>query len=377
MNRLKLAARLTLALGLWLSISIEAHTQDLQDKLDALLDSVYQDHQDALGILIHVESPDYDLSWTRAVGFADSSRTIPLDINQPVLIASNTKTYVSAAILRLVEQRSISLSDPIKGLLGQDTRMLLEGDGYDLSRITIRHLLSHTSGIHDYVDDDYFGFVIENPQYEWTREEQMERAMVIGEPLAESGVAFSYSDINYLLLTEIIETQTQQDFFKAMRSLLNYDSLDLKHTWFKDLEPTPTDLPDFVHQYAQDYRWDSYEINHSWDLYGGGGIASTAKDAALFYQYLFEGKVIEDNGVLKEMYTYVLPEKESKYCLGLYKLNFGYELYYHGDWWGTGVNYSPDTNTSIAVFTLVKDKRGDINPFLGKTIHDIILDIRE
>lgn len=348
------------------------HAQSLESRLDALLDSVYQANQDALGILIHVASPEKELSWTRAVGFSDSSRNISLEKNQPVLIASNTKSYVSAAVLRLVEEGLIKIDGPIRDLLKPNTRILLKQDGYKLKKITVRHLLSHSSGIHDYVDDDYFDWVIQRPQYSWSRDEQIKRAVEIGEPLAKPGASFSYADVNYLLLTEIIENQTQEDFYTAMRRLLKYDELDLKHSWFKDLEPSPKDLPPFAHQYANAYTWDSYQLNHSWDLYGGGGMASTVKDAALFYQYLFEGRIIQNKDILKEMYSYVLPPQESKYCLGLFHFDFGYHLYYHGGWWGTGVNYSPQTHTSIAVFTLVREKRDVINPFLGKVIHDVI-----
>ncbi|MEL6535498.1 MAG: serine hydrolase domain-containing protein [Bacteroidota bacterium] len=352
--------------------SVGANAQSLENKLDVLLDSVYAANRDALGILIHVESPNHDLSWTRAVGFSDSAQTMLLDARQPVLIASNTKTYVAAVILRLVEEGLLNLDGAIYDLLSPETRAFLEQDQYNLTAITIRHLLSHTSGIHDYVDDAYFNWVIENPQYAWTKEEQMQRAMEIGEPLSEPGESFSYGDINYLLLTEIIENITQTDFYTAIRTLLKYEELGLNHTWFKDLEPTPDDLPPFAHQYAKDYQWDSYLINPAWDMYGGGGIASTVKDAALFFQYLFEGEIILNDRVLQEMYGYVLPEAESKYCLGLYRFDFGFPMYYHGGWWGTGVNYSPETNTSIAVFTLVKEKRNDVNPFLGKQIHEII-----
>jgi len=40
-------------------------------------------------------------------------------------------------------------------------------------------------------------------------------------------------------------------------------------------------------------KWDSYDINPSWDFYGGGEIAATAKESALFFQYLFDGKIIQ------------------------------------------------------------------------------------
>ncbi|MEM6718212.1 MAG: serine hydrolase domain-containing protein [Bacteroidota bacterium] len=357
---------------LLLLITTCVHTQSLQNRLEVLVDSVYNTNTDALGILIHVESPDHKLSWTKAAGFSEKSRKQSLHPMQPVLLASNTKTYVAATILRLVEDTILQLDAPIQKLLNTSTRMLLEKDGYDLTKITIRHLLSHTSGIHDYVNDDYFNLVIERPQYDWTKQEQIQRAIDIGKPLATPGTEFHYGDINYLLLTEIIETQTKKDFFTAMHELLNYEKLGLKHTWFKELQPTPKDLPPFAHQYAKNHQWDSYKLNDSWDKYGGGGMASTVKDAALFYQYVFNSKIIKDKNVLKEMYTYVLPEKKSKYCLGIYHFDFGYHLYYHGGWWGTSVNYSPDTNTSIAVFTLVKEKRDIVNPFLGKKIHEII-----
>lgn len=364
--------KLTVVVILWMLVSSFVNAQSLEKKLESLIDSVYQSNKDALGILIHIESPDNHLSMTKAVGFSDKSRTQALQTNQPVLIASNTKSYVSAAILRLVEDGLIRLDDSIKNYLKPETNVLFEKDGYDFNKITVRHLLSHTSGIHDYVDQAYFDFVIKNPQYEWTKKEQIKRSIEIGAPLFAPGTSFQYGDINYLLLTEIIEKRTDEDFYIALRRLLKYDDIGLKHTWFKDLESTPSDLPSFAHQYANNYTWDSHEINHSWDLYGGGGIASTVKDAALFYQHLFEGNIIKNSNVLKEMYRYVLQEEESKYCLGLYHFDFGYHLYYHGGWWGTGVNYSPDTNTSIAVFTLVREKRNVVNPFLGKKIHDII-----
>ena len=152
-----------------------ANAQSLENSLELLFDSVYKANKDALGILIHVESPSHSLSWSKALGYSDSSRTTILDVNQPVLIASNTKTYVSAATLRLAEDSLIGIDDPIADLLSNKTHKLLEQDGYKLNEITIRHLLSHTSGIHDHVDQDYFDLVIKRPQYQWTKEEQILR----------------------------------------------------------------------------------------------------------------------------------------------------------------------------------------------------------
>ncbi|UTW62342.1 beta-lactamase family protein [bacterium SCSIO 12741] len=347
--------------------------QSWEMRFEALLDSVYQANEDALGILIHVESRDQHISWTSARGFSDSSRTSQLTSNQPVLLASNTKTYVSSATLKLVELNKFTLDQSIKGLLTDGTQSLLQEGGYSIEQITVRQLLSHTSGINDYVDKNYFELVINRPQYHWKKNEQIQRALSKG-PISDPGQEFHYGDINYLLLTEIIEQQTQKPFYTAIRELLNYQQYGLNSTWFINLEEKPEHLAPMAHQYAQNFHLDSYAINPSWDLYGGGGMAATVKDAAVFYNHLFEGKMIQDEELLKEMYTYVLPAEKSKYCLGIYHFDFGYHLYYHGGWWGTDVNYCPETKTSVAVFTLVKEKQHTINPFLGKTIQGWIFD---
>jgi len=336
------------------------YSQDLSITFQAQLDSLYRINQDAVGVLMHIESPDTKMSWSSAVGFNSKERSEVLNSDQPVLIASNTKPYVAAAILRLIELDKFELNSPIKKLIKRKSCKRLKKDGYDLDRITVKHLLSHTSGIADYVDDAYFQFVNDHPQHQWEKAAQIQRTVDIGETLFAPGKDFQYGDINYLLLTDIIEKQTKKPFYTAMRTLLKFDELGLTHTWFKDLDPYPKQTKALAHQYAEKYNWDSYDLNPSWDLYGGGGIATTVKEAALFMQCLFTGKIITDTALLKEMTTYVLPKEKSNYCLGINHFTFPtFSAYYHGGWWGTDVAYTPESNSSIAVFTLQKAKRGE------------------
>ena len=209
-------------------------------------------------------------------------------------------------------------------------------------------------------------------KYKWTKEEQIKRAMEIGSP-QKVGEKFSYGDINYLLLAEIIEQKTHQPFYTAMRDLLKYRELGLTQTWFIDLEKYPQQTLPLVHQYADKYNWDSYDLNPSWDLYGGGGIASTAKESALFFQYLFDGKIIQNKQILDSMSTYVLPSDQSKYCLGIFHFDLGFNAYYHGGWWGTDVIYSPESDATITVFTLQKGFQHIINPFIGKEFQKLLI----
>ena len=335
------------------------NAQNLASKFQAILDSTYNANKDVVGILMHIESSGDNISWSGAAGFSDKTTHEKLHKNQPVLVASNTKTYIAASILKLVENKQLQLDNSIHRIISEKTRYALQQAGYLTEEITVRHLLSHTSGITDYVSESYFSFIDEHKQYKWTREEQIELSMKIASPTSP-GESFAYGDINYLLLSEILENKKQKAFYLAVSDLLDFDKNGLHNTWFINLEEKPSHSLALAHQYAAKYNWDSYDVNPSWDLYGGGGLAATTKDIALFFELLFEGEIIKDKALLAEIYTYVLPRELTRnYCLGLYHIPsfFGKKVYYHGGWWGTDVIYLPDYHTSITVFSLSKEKR--------------------
>lgn len=354
-----------------LLISNICSAQEIELKFQTILDSTYQANKEAVGIMIHVESPNKSISWTSAVGFSKKDTTEKLNKKQPLLIASNTKTYVSASILKLVENGELELNQPIKKLINKITKKLLKKSGYNPNKITIKQLLSHTSGITDYVNDAYFSFVNQNPDHKWTREEQIKLAMKMANPI-ESGEKYAYADINYLLLTEIIERKTGKPFYTAIRNLLEFKKHNLNNTWFVDLEDKPKNTLSLAHQYSSKFNSNSSNLDPSWDLYGGGGLASNTKDLAIFFQLLFEGEIIKDKIILKNIHTYVLPKEESNYCLGLRNISFfGETAYYHGGFWGTDVMYLPKYNTTISAFTLKREKR-ELNAQISNQIIKIL-----
>lgn len=345
--------------------------QTLEVKFQKSIDSIYQADPGLIGIMTHVESPDQNISWSGAVGYSDKNIQKRLEPDETALIASCTKTYVSATILRLVEEKKIEINQSIKELLTDKTRKLFESDGYNLDAINIAHLLSHTSGLEDYVSQDYTGFVITNPKHRWTRDEQLEFAVKIGSPLGDPGKVYKYADTNYLLLSEIIEKLTGKSFYTAMRKLLRYESLKFNNTWFPTLEEKPNGTKPMVHQYWGEYC--SYDFDISTDLYGGGGIACTTKDLASFSYNLFNAKIIKDTSVLNQIFTKIQTEDsiQSNYCLGLMSDEYGgLKAYGHGGFWGTYVYYFPDLNTSVSVYILEKDKR-----VLSRDIMDKIIGI--
>ena len=102
----------------------------------------------------------------------------PLTVDTPVRVASNTKTFVAATLLRLWEQGRVDLDAPIGPLLTPALDEIVRADGYDTGRITLRQVMSHSAGFYDHGGDPrYIEAVIANPTHRWTREEQVRLSM--------------------------------------------------------------------------------------------------------------------------------------------------------------------------------------------------------
>lgn len=341
-----------------LVISQLSFSQSIEERLKSSLDSIYQAHPSSIGLMVHVESGSKNISWSGAIGRGDKTNKKAIEVDQPALIASSIKTYVSASILRLVEDGKVSIDTPIKKLLSKKSACRFKRDGYDLNAIKVKHLLSHTSGVYDYANEEYINFQKENKDHRWTRDEQLKRTVKTGNPVGTAGEKFNYSDANYLLLTEIIEGITKKPFYEAMRELLKYEELGIDQTWFPTLEDKPENTKQLVNQYWTSWEMSSSEIDISWDLYGGGGIACPTKDIALFSYSLFNNKIVKSDSVLNLIYTKIPASDSVGYYLGLSKDEyFGMPAYGHGGFWGTVVLYFPDLDTSIAVYVLERDER--------------------
>ena len=100
-------------------------------------------------IAVFVAGRDPQASYGAATGAADLDAQRPLTVDTPLRIASNTKTFVAATVLRLWEQGRIDLDAPIAPLLTTALDRLLRDDGYRTDRITVRHLLSHSAGLYE------------------------------------------------------------------------------------------------------------------------------------------------------------------------------------------------------------------------------------
>ncbi len=267
-------------------------TRRVERRLTSLVDSLVRANPSVPGISLAVIAPRMCLQWSGAAGVSDRTTGAKLLPGNTHRIASNTKTYVAAAVLRLVEDGKLSLDDKLSARVAPTHVASLKRDGYAVDAITIRHLLTHNAGIYDYAMDERFVKVATtNPRHRWTRSEQLDSAMVWGAAYNKPGEGYHYTDTGYILLGEIIERTTGQGLAESLRSLLNYGALGLNDTWLETLEPTPPNAGTRAGQYMGDL--DMGTVDASIDLYGGGGLVATPSDMARFTRALFTGGVFK------------------------------------------------------------------------------------
>lgn len=322
--------------------------------LQALLDTFIADHPDVPGVLAHVEASD----WQRTVasGVSDAAAAEPLAPDATFRLASVTKSYVAAAILRLHEAGELSLDAPIGDHLGAELRELL--GARRCRRIVLRHLLNHTSGLCDFVTDtDYLDTIANAPERQWSRTDQVRLAMQGCADVGEPGAQVHYSDTGYVLLGAILESATGSDFAQSLRTVLRFDQLGLRSTYIEQLEPAPANARPRVHQY--DSGRDTYGANPSFDLWGGGGLVATTTDVARFYRALFEGHFFERSDTLELMLQPAGIETGAALGMGIGGRNIGGQtMYGHGGHWGNYGGYVPARRLALAVAVLERNALG-------------------
>lgn len=313
--------------------------QDFQ----AVLDS--QVSQEMPGILFSISSAD--LNWSGAAGVIDTESKEALTPENTFRIASVTKTYVAASILRLMEEGRLDLSDPISKHISAEHRDILAQD-YPVDQITLRQTLRHSAGFFDHTNaPEFFDRILNTPSHEWTRTEQLKLCVEKGEPIGPPGEQFSYSDTGYLILGEIIEKYTGKDLDGGIKELLELEKLGMERTDFERKDPKTDSLR--IHQYFQGI--DTFGFSPTVDYYGGGGLLSTTSELVQFFKVLFAGQIFKNPDTIEIMLEPVTYTSRARmdYQMGMYRVQVDGKLAYtHTGFWGTQVLYIPDLEIFMA-----------------------------
>lgn len=232
----------------------------MKEILDELFQSLIKTKHVKHAIL-SVESGDGSFRWAR-IGSNVEKQQLQTGTDTPFWIASVTKLFIAAAILKLQEKSQLSVSDHLTEYLppGMVEGLHRAKGSEDHSKdLTIYHLLSHTSGLPDYIEikpkgnKSLFELVLEDGDRSWSIEDIIEIVKGDGKPLfppqplkAEKKKA-RYSDTNYQLLITIIEAVTGRAIDEVFREMF-YKPLCLRSTFHpgtEPLDPEPTVIPNW------------------------------------------------------------------------------------------------------------------------------------
>lgn len=321
------------------------------DQLQPALDDFLAAHERMPGVVMRVEAPGRGIVWSGAAGVIERDGAA-LDPGVCFRIASITKTFVAVAVLRLVEDGHLELDGAAAPLLPEPVRSRL-AVGYPSSdRITIRHLLQHTSGVYDFgTDDAHFGAqIVADPHRRWTATDQLDVAFEHGAPYCEPGAEFHYSDTGYVLLGLVLEQVTGLPIESAVRRLAGIDRLGLTSTWWEGKEAAPADAPPRVHQYMGSA--DTFDFDPSFDGHGGGGLVSTAADLVRFLQAVVGGELLGPTltaAMLDASAPTDLGDIGQRCGLGIFESTIdGVRRIGHEGYWGVWMYHHPDHGVTTA-----------------------------
>ena len=261
----------------------------------------------APGAVLLVRDGSTIRTYARGVAARGPARQVSAD--DRFRIGSVTKTLVATVALQLVDEGRISLDDPVDEWLPS----LVPGG----RAITVRQLLSHRSGLFDYVEDaKVFAPYNQDPAYAWNPRRLVEIAVSHPAPFAP-GERFAYSSTNYLLLGLIVEAATGAPLEQQLRERI-FEPLGLRKTTF-----APRFVTDpYIHGHRSPSHQgvitgppvDTHLEAASW-TWAAGAIVSNAYDLRRFFALLLQGRLLPAS-LLRLMET-VGPAGSLRYGLGM------------------------------------------------------------
>lgn len=284
-----------LLIGIFSQIGF-AQTSFDKEKLDSYFNLLEENNKFMGSVAV---SKDGEIIYTKSVGFADVEKNIKATENSKYRIGSISKSFTAVLVLKAIEENKLDLNQSIDKWFPTIK---------NAENITVKHLLNHRSGIHNFTDDDNY--------LTWNTQAKTEKEMI--DIIAKSGSDFEpnskaeYSNSNYVLLTYILE----KTFEKSYSDLLQ------KHI-VKPIGLTNTYV--FGEINTNNNESNSYSFAGNWKLQpetdftiplGAGAIISTPIDLTKFADALFEGKLLKPESL--EMMKTI----KDGYGLGLFQIPF-------------------------------------------------------
>ncbi|MFF4734534.1 serine hydrolase domain-containing protein [Streptomyces sp. NPDC001262] len=275
-------------------------------------------------------------AWHGSSGVADLTTHRPRLAQDRFRVGSISKAFTSTVLLQLESEGRIDLDDTVEQWLPG----VVDGNGNDGSRITVRQVLNHTSGIFNYTEDPAMLTRITKDflkvRYDTYTPRQLVDIAVAHAPYAAPGEKWHYSNTNYILAGMIVEKVTGRSYATEIRERI-IRPLRLNGTTLPGTSPRMPGPHGRAYSKLLDPKpdakiYDVTELNPSW---GGsaGEIISTTGDLNRFYHALLGGKLLPEKQQQELTTTVPTDEKNlGRYGLGVSSatLPCGKVLWFHG-----------------------------------------------
>ncbi len=235
-----------------------------------------------------------------ARGFADLANEISNTPDTRFASASAGKAFVAVGILQLIEQGKIKFDDTLGKLLD------IEWNRIDRD-ITIKQLLTHTSGVPDYFDesimDEYEELWTDFPNYKIRHNNDLFPLFIHKPMMYPKGERFQYNNTGYVLLASVLEKVSGMYFDQYLKANV-FDVCGMESTGYFELDRLPAKCANsYIYcDHTADYRTNIFSVDAKGT--GAGGAFITVRDIANFWNGLAAGKLLS-----KEMVSDMLSKQ--------------------------------------------------------------------
>lgn len=248
----------------------------LELKVDSLV-QLYLDSAKVAGVAVAVVKDNQPLL-LKSYGYADLAFETKMPVNATFEIGSVTKQFTGAAIMQLVEKDKLSLDDDLTKYVAFDTKG---------RKVTVRQLLSHTSGIKGYTELQVFGKLAMEKHKRDTLLRVVEKESFDFEP----GEALIYNNTAFFILGLIIEKVSGQTYEEYVAKNL-FEKAGMSNSYYASER---TIMKNKAHGYEMGEKGlvlASY-LDHTWP-YAAGSLGSNVEDLVKWNDALHNGKILSE-----------------------------------------------------------------------------------
>lgn len=318
----------------------------LENRLDSLLKSNIRNHEP--GIALYVESAG-KVFYNKGFGLADTHAKTKINSKTNFRLASVSKQFTAMALVLLEKDKKISFDDPVRLYLPE----LPSEIG---SKILIRHLITHSSGIIDYeevMSSSISSQLLDTDVLELLKKEE--------KTYFEPGSNFRYSNSAYALMALITERVSGKPFPVFIKERI-FNPLKMNHSLVYEKE---TSIPYRAMGFARDKNNVLYANDQSSTsaVKGDGGVYTSLRDYRKWTHAIWNNTLIDMKPVLSELNFSIKEMTQSFYGPGWFYFSKGDPALFHS---GSTCGFStfsvniPGQKTSIVYLSNIA---GNSEPF--------------